>query len=138
MQHPFWGDVSLPADAKRRTGWADLFKRALSRQAVTLGIKAQRMSEAGVLWSIDGMLSFVIGGIVGYGLILIPRLSPRVVSNVAHGTLTLTDGVAWLPTLGRSSSARDSFLTFDTGLDFSLDLGFRSLSSRVEAASKYP
>lgn len=48
---------------------------------MTLGIKAQGMSEAGVLWSIVGMLSFVIIGIVGYGLILILRLSPRVLES---------------------------------------------------------
>jgi len=48
------------------------------RPAVSLRIKAQGMSEAGVLWSIVGMLSFVLIGIVGYGLVLILRLSPRV------------------------------------------------------------
>jgi len=73
VQHPFWGDVSFPADAKRRTGLADLLKRAVRRVAVSLGTKAQGMSGAGVV----RMLSFVIIGIFGYGLILILRLSPR-------------------------------------------------------------
>src|SRR5262249_28032385 len=95
------------------------------------------MSEAGVLWSIVGTLSFVIIGIVGYGLILIMRLSPRAFEPLAQGTLILTAGVAWVLTLGRSSSARDSFLTFETGLGLSLGLGSRSLSRRVLAASKY-
>ena len=69
-QHPFWGDVSLPADAKRRTDWADLLKRAVRRLAVSLGIKAQGMSEVGVVGSIVGMLSFVIIGIVGFGTMM--------------------------------------------------------------------
>ena len=45
---------------------------------MSLAIKAQGMSEAGVLWSIVGMLSFVIIGIVEYGLVPILRQSPSV------------------------------------------------------------
>jgi hypothetical protein len=41
------------------------------RLAVSLGTKAQGMSEAGVLWSIVRMLSFVIIGIVGFGTMML-------------------------------------------------------------------
>ena len=68
---PFWGDVSLLADAKRRTGLADLLKRAVRRLAVSLGTKTQRMSETGVLWSIVGMLSLVITDIAGFGTMML-------------------------------------------------------------------
>ena len=50
LQYPFWGDVSLLADAKRRTGRADLLKPAVRRLAVTLGTKVQGMSgEVGMI-----------------------------------------------------------------------------------------
>jgi hypothetical protein len=41
------------------------------RPAVSLGIKAQGMSETGVRWSVVRMLSFVIIGIVGFGTVML-------------------------------------------------------------------
>jgi hypothetical protein len=50
---------------------------------VALGIKAQGMSETGALWSIVGMLSFVIG-IVGFGTMMLRSKNERALSECSQ------------------------------------------------------